>query len=301
MFEELKRGSGNSKYILSFPIFIVLFTINIGLYLLVSPKAVYLFLILGIIEFILAKKRFNGLVKSSNMNILSVLFLLLPSMMALIFNNRSEGFPIGVAGLIVLLGLRGYLMAVKTRKRVVMRSSSSGLFNLITLTLFVSNFYFMIFYNYQNKVKWVSKVPSGITSNLKFSDENISFLTNDDFLRRDVYNFPQTYIVDRNTGKTTDIETGYRFPEEFIPFKGKVEKIRYQNLEISATGDKLYIEDSSSKKQLFKFIVNGDIVTTPVVKDNILYLAANGRAVMDKVKRTDIFAVDINFLLGENE
>ncbi|WP_028856443.1 hypothetical protein [Psychrilyobacter atlanticus] len=299
MVEKLKKRRGNSKYILSFPIFIVLFTVNIGLYLLVSPKAVYLFFILGIIEFILAKKRFNWVVKSSNMNILSALFLLLPSMMALIFNNKSEGFPIGVAGLIVLLGLRIYLMVTKTKKRVVMRSSSSGLFNLIILTLFVSNFYFMIFYNYQNKVKWVSKVPSGITSNLKFSDQNISFLTNDDFLRKDVYNFPQTYTIDKENGKTKDVEKGYKFSEEFSPFKGKVEKIRYQNLEISITGDKLYIEDISSKKQLFKFIVNGDIVTTPTIKDNILYLAANGRAVMDKIKRTDVYAVDIEFLLGE--
>lgn len=298
MFKELKSSSGNSKYILSFPIFVILFTINIGLYLVVSPKAVYLFFILGIIEFILAKKRFNEIEKAPNMDILSNLFLLLPSMMALLFNNKSEGFPVGMAGLIILLGLRVYFMVVKTKKRVVVRSSSKVLFNLITLVLFVSNFYFIIFYNYQNRVKWVSKVPSGITSNLKFSDQNISFLTNDDFLRKDVYDFPQTYIIDRDSGKTADIERGYKFPEEFKPFKGNVKKLKYQNLEISVTGDKLYIKDIHSKKQLFKFIVNGDIVTTPTLKANILYLVTNGRAVMDKVKRTDVYAVDIEFLLG---
>ena len=299
MIEKLRRDRGNSKYILSFPVFIVLFTISVGLYIVVSPKAIYLFVILGVIEYILAKKRFNGAVKSHNMRILSTLFLLLPSMMALLFNNKSEGFPVGVTGLILLLGLRVYLMAAKTSKRVAMRSTPKILFNLITLALFISNFYFIIFYNYQNRVKWVAKIPSGITSNLKFLDQNISFLTNDDFLRKDVYDFPQTYIVDRDSGKTIGVEKGYKFPEEFRPFKGNVEKIKYQNLEISVTGDKLYIEDISSKKQLFKFIVDGDIVTTPAVKDNILYLAANGRAVMDKVKRTDVYAVDIEFLLGE--
>jgi len=299
MFKESKRGRGNFKYILSFPIFIVLFTINVGLYLLESPKAVYLFFILGIIEFILARKKFKGIVRSSNMNILSALFLLLPSMMTLIFNNKSEGFPIGVTGLIILLILRIYLMVTKNKKRVAMRSSSKVLFNLISLLLFVSNFYFMIFYNYQNKVKWVSKIPSGITSNLKFSEQNISFLTNDDFLRRDIYNFPQTYIIDRDNGKTTDIEAGYKFPEKFSSFKGNVDKIRYQNLEISVIADKLYIKDTYSKKQIFKFIVNGDIVTTPTIKKNVLYLAANGRAVMDKIKRTDVYAVNIKFLLGE--
>ncbi|MCS5421092.1 MULTISPECIES: hypothetical protein [Psychrilyobacter] len=297
MFKELKRSRGNSKYILSFPIFIVLFTINIGLYLVVSPKAIYLFFLIGIIEFILAKKRFDGIVKSPKMDILSPLFLLLPSMVALLFNNKSEGFPMGVGGLILLLGLRVYLMAAKTRKRVVRRSPSKVLFNLITLVFFVSNFYFMIFYNCQNKVKWVAKVPSGITSDLKFSEKNISFLTNDDFLRRNFYDFPQTYVLDRDSGKTTDVEAGYKFPEEFKPFKGKVGKIKYQDLEISVIGDKLYIKDIHSKKQLFEFIVNGDIVTTPALKDNVLYLAANGRTVMDKIKRTNVYAVDIKFLL----
>ncbi|MGB6129356.1 MAG: hypothetical protein WBG30_11455 [Psychrilyobacter sp.] len=299
MFKDSKKGRGNFKYILSFPIFIVLFTINIGLYLLELPKAVYLFFILGIIEFILAKKKFKGIVRSSNMNILSALFLLLPSMMILIFNNRSEGFPIGVGGLIVLLGLRIYLMITKNKKRVAMRSSSKALFNLISFLLFVSNFYFMTFYNYQNKVKWVSKVPSKITSNLKFSGQNISFLTNDDFLRKDVYNFPQTYIIDRDNGEITDIEVGYKFSEEFTLFKGNVDKIRYQNLEISVREDKLYIKDVYSKKQLFKFIVNGEIVIIPTIKENVLYIVSNGRAIMDKLKKTSVYAVDIKFLLGK--
>jgi hypothetical protein len=141
---------------------------------------------------------------------------------------------------------------------------------------------------------WKTEVSSGITSKLKISDNQIQFLTNDDFLINKFYNFPQTYILDKKDGSVVKKDGGYEFPEEFKPFKETIKDLTIDGLSISVSGDNLYIRDGKTNEVIFKFIAGGEIVSTPILEGNILYFATNGKVFLDKVKRTTIYALDVD-------
>jgi hypothetical protein len=114
---------------------------------------------------------------------------------------------------------------------------------------------------------------------------------------RNFYNFPQTYSLDKDTGRIKKIKSGYKFSEEFEPFMAKTEKIVIKDIEIKVIDNRLYIRNIKTGKLLIKFIAKGKIVTTPKVIDGIVYFAVNAKVPFDKVKRTKIYALDFQKLL----
>jgi hypothetical protein len=280
------------QYIKTFPLLLILFVLNLALYMMSSKLLIYGFFIIGVLEFIFAKKRCKSNEIGFLLNFLITSFLLIPGFVAVLFNNSSIGFPIGLTALLILLSVRIYLMVGKVG-RSEKGASLPRFISVEVLILLLLNVYLINFYNYQNKIVWKTEVSSGITSKLKISDNQIQFLTNDDFLINKFYNFPQTYILDKKDGVVVKKDGGYEFPEEFKPFKETIKDLTIDGLSISVSGDNLYIRDGKTNEVIFKFIAGGEIVSTPILEGNILYFATNGEVFLDKVKRTEIYALDV--------
>ena len=283
-----------NKYISSFPILIVLFIVNIAVYIMVTPLAIYGFFLIGLLEYKVAKRRSFYFKRSFLLSLLIPIFLLIPGFIALIFNNNIIGLPVGTIGLLIVLSTRIYLMTVKVRKNEESKLRLPKLLSVEVAILLILNIYLINFYNYANHIRWMAKIPSGITSTLKIEEKEIVFLTNDDFLIEKFYNFPQTYILNKKNGNILEVKNSYKFSEEFKPFQGSVQDLEINNLTIKISKERLIVRNKETGETILNFIAKGKIVTTPILEGKILYFATNGKTFLDKVKRTNIYAIEIN-------
>lgn len=288
-------------YIMSIPLISILMVISIIAYVFLGhPIAIYLLTFIGIIETLLAKFQGELLFKNSFKKYYSLVMLLIPSSVFLFLNNNTQGLYIGsFIGIIIFL-IRIYF----SLKNIPSKEKNNGERIKIVDIYFSLGFAFMIlvnvyctnFYNNQNRINWETSINGTIVSNIKIADSRIKILGNDDLLRKNYYNLPQTFIFDTKKGSILSKKGGYEFKEEFKPYKEKINKMIYKNIEISGVENIVYFKDLNSQKVIFKFIANGNILSTPIIDKNNLYFVANDWSWLDKRRKSKIYSLDISNL-----
>lgn len=288
-------------YIMSIPLISILMVISIISYVFLGHSiAIGLLTFIGITEAVLAKFQGELLFKNSFKKYYSLVMLLIPSSVFLFLNNNTEGFYIGsFIGIIIFL-VRIYF----SLKKIPIKEKSNDkrikiidiYFSLGFTLIILVNIYCTNFYNNQNRINWETPLNGALTSNIKILDSNIKVLGNNDLYRKNYYNLPQTFILDSIKGIILSKKGGYEFEEEFQPYKGKVNKITYKNIEISGIENIIYFKDLNSKKVISKFIANGKILSTPIIDKNNLYFVANDWSWLDKRKKSKIYSLDISNL-----
>jgi len=271
---------------------LVMFFINSGAYILNGESYIYVFYILTVIDYILAKGRFNNIYRKKSASLIPHLFLFMPAIMVFLLNN-SRSFKLSLAYMIFLMVIRITLMFVRegrgkrTKKSTKLKSKLSS--GLIVLSM-VINIYVVNFYNQKQNIIWSTRVSGGLTSNIKLENKTITFLANDWYQSKNMEVLPRTYILSEKNGEIIEKKGGYSFPEEFKMYKDIPKEVIKDDMKFYVIDNILYGEDENGK-MMFKYIAKGDIITTPIIKNDKIYLAVNTTSFWDRMRFTSIFVI----------